>query len=601
MYASDAHTLPLATSDCSGLFVIYATVQILDCLSDDQCLRVLREQSSAHESNHLHKHLHTLPEQQHRLALLAHYSTIESSKSLAVALTDPQTSSLIASCLPSFTALTSLSFRPWLPDQSVRQAFTHLRTLQHLESLDLSGMHLTEAASKAVRDTLPSMPQLTSLNLSDCSLTCKTIRTVLPAICELPSLLQLSLRNNELFYEGTVVLAEHLPKMHRLKSLDIAEVHLCCCLNPQSQFPKMIDSGPTLKELQSEILVQRLAHLVSLEQLDICGNVGGPAQNCVARAVSKLPNFQKLLADEYSYVVCAGYRPAELNVPSGGGLQDLVLITTQCMHTLVVCFATPKMAQCPANLRELTRGTVHPAPHITALKLSIKQLRSQAQEIAEELSALSNIADLSVEVDTTVSGGEVLPIVSGLSNLTQLTSVSWVHRRAAADDTWCTYAQQLADACVQLPSLQSLHVNTHRFYAEPSNALLRSLIALPSLSKLSISNLENGLVSSLAPHLPASLVNLSLEIPVQPLQGPFDNAAVFVHNIWTNLTHLTNLQQLQMEASLTSMVAVLCLAELLTQLCSLSCLSLKLRGCDDAEETVVKRLYECASMFCYCV
>ena len=121
-------------------------VQMLESLSEDQCIHVLR-------ATPVHR-LHDFSTRFQRLALKAHYSSVESSKSLDVKLTDPKTTLQVSNCLASLTMLTSLSFKPWLDDHATREAFKTIQILPQLVSLDVGGMHLSAAACSALAESL---------------------------------------------------------------------------------------------------------------------------------------------------------------------------------------------------------------------------------------------------------------------------------------------------------------------------------------------------------------------------------------------------------------------------------------------------------------
>ena len=121
-------------------------VQMLESLSEEQCVHVLR-------ATPVHR-LHDFSNHYQRLALKAHYSSVESSKSLDVKLTDPRTTRQVASCIGSLTMLTSLSFKPWLDDHSTREAFLAVRNLPELVSFDVGGMHLSSSACSSLAECL---------------------------------------------------------------------------------------------------------------------------------------------------------------------------------------------------------------------------------------------------------------------------------------------------------------------------------------------------------------------------------------------------------------------------------------------------------------
>lgn len=119
---------------------------MLECLSEDQCFHVLR-------ATPVHG-LAEFPQSYKLLALMAHYSTVKSTKSLEVQLSDPKTTLQVSSCLASLTMLTALSFKPWLDDHATREVFQAIQTLPRLLSLDVGGMYLSAAACAALGDSL---------------------------------------------------------------------------------------------------------------------------------------------------------------------------------------------------------------------------------------------------------------------------------------------------------------------------------------------------------------------------------------------------------------------------------------------------------------
>lgn len=65
------------------------------------------------------------------------------------------------------------------------------------------------------------MTKLQTLELKNTGLNDTTIGVLLPAICALPDLFELSLRDNELFFEGAKLLFEQFSEMQQLKKLDL--------------------------------------------------------------------------------------------------------------------------------------------------------------------------------------------------------------------------------------------------------------------------------------------------------------------------------------------------------------------------------------------
>lgn len=262
----------------------------------------------------------------------------------------------------------------------------------------------------------------------------------------------------------------------------------------------------------------------------------------------------------------------------------------ESLYTIVARFLTLRNVHCPSNLSELTRGTVYTAPHVTRFRIYVEKLISQAQELPEDVTALENIADLGVQVASSMPGSYILPVVSMISRLTKLTSISWVHQAGEYDPAQFTYAQKLLEAFVQLPTLQSLHVKAQGFYSKPSHDLLvSSLIALSSLTRLSLYNTDTRLLNSVFHELPSSLVSLPLEVPpeLRPHARLFDSMG---------LAHLPNLEKLHLQATFSDQAGYLFLGTLLEQFRRLSALCLRLSG-GQGLEPFVKYLCTCASAY----
>lgn len=191
-------------------------------MADDQRLEVMQCVPLPHLLNHLPQHLH-------RTAILAHVPSAKASNSLCLVVRDPHSTSHIAQCMPSFTALTALSFRPFkdLNDEQSISSLTQLQLLPQLSSLDVSGMQLTATACAALRDCINSLPQqLSSLNISRCSLTPALLRIFLTTLKKHPNLQQLDLSDNRLYSEDCMVLTNHFSTFEHLTSLKLARVWL---------------------------------------------------------------------------------------------------------------------------------------------------------------------------------------------------------------------------------------------------------------------------------------------------------------------------------------------------------------------------------------
>lgn len=141
-------------------FKFRTVLQMLECLTEEQCGRVLRAVPV--------RNLHFFPANFQRQGLMAHYGSVQTDKALVEKVTDPKTTQQISSCLGSLTMLTSISFRPWLDDQATREAFQAIQTMRRLAALNLSDMHLTAQTCEALHDSLKVLSAIDRLCASVC-------------------------------------------------------------------------------------------------------------------------------------------------------------------------------------------------------------------------------------------------------------------------------------------------------------------------------------------------------------------------------------------------------------------------------------------------
>lgn len=514
----------------------------LESLSEDQCLHVLRCKPLQHVLTHL-------PQSFHRLALLAHHPSVESSKSLSMALMEPAATEVATDCYSLVPEFTALSFRPWLHMQALHEALERLQSLSSLQFLELSGMHLAEAACGALRECVLAMqPRLKSLFLADCGLNKASLRVFL-SLPKPITLQELSLSRNKLGTAGCQLLARSLALMPDLRRLDIAYVGL------DGSFP---EEGP-LKFPEASIM-QGLSQLPHLEQLDVTAHVRSMMPTLRPESTNKLSDlshFKHLRPESFGVCSFPGFLPqGDLSEEfvqgryERCGLQQLLSSVPSYydeLHLAISLFldVLPSSATEQGVEADDQRQLSAP-PHVTFLRLSLLQVSQYSfmlPQIAEELSALNHVMHLEFSGgDELRNDSEVLPFAQHLSSFTCLTGLQFLHK--FRHESPCEYVDAFCESLSQLPQLQLVQLYIDITDLKDAENIGKAFSALSNLTSLLIGSPSKGMMDFLTPLLPSQCLqalHLDLDHRAAQCKWVLDHC---VSAFALQAGHLTNLRSL---------------------------------------------------------
>lgn len=410
--------------------------------------------------------LSILPESYNRLALLAHFPSVESSHTLSLPISAPQPTDRATACLAAFTEITSLTFRPWNQPEALSRAFEAIQSLPYLLSLDLSRTHLTTAACTALQDSMQFMPQLEALNVSNCGLYEPTLRILLQGVCMLP-LEELVLSDNELFLEGALILSDHFPQLQQLTKLELVNTKLLRPVVQTESIESVASRVWSGDPGYTKSFCSQLPKLKALQHLDLAGNyiVVGYHYLMEIVAESSMPSLAWFRYDIVGRVMFAGWVPRSITsrqpTTAISGLQHQFHHAPACSSQLEITIHSFSDVPAPdvAALFDITHNNhplaafpstpfvAHSPLHITYLKLGICNVETQRDDLAAELAVLTHLQRLDVDCEQFIEGeitknyvtdDEVLPFASILSRFTSLTSLTWKHRtRNASNQCGC--------------------------------------------------------------------------------------------------------------------------------------------------------------------
>lgn len=449
---------------------------VLDLLTDDQCLHVLRCRSIRHL-------LAELPQKYHHLALLAHMPEIEASLSLSVPPLHPDACIHVSETLPHFTSLTSLTFTSTLPDYpetSLKHSFKQIGCLQNLKHLSFHIPQITIQCCWQIRMLLhDSLTQLESLGLSNCGLRGVTLQCLMPMIAELSLLTELDLSRNKLCVVGALVFAEYCSTLQSLKVLKISDSAMCCCAERRGVDGKRVAveppengvGGPVADVLLLQFC-RSLAPLTALQRLDISSNVEVASLKVYKRVSAHLlaelvPQVSHMtLADdaegESFNVDSVSIERTSKSHESVKSLQYFVRFAPSCTREM---YLNVKATARPKNTKLLPMSHLRIAPQFTSLKLTLTETASKSVRFAKELSrTLPGLQSLDCERDhdgaalwmcgTQAEADLKIPLLQHMSAFKGLTRLVWADMQPAQSE----YVAQLAACLRQLSSLKDLSV-----------------------------------------------------------------------------------------------------------------------------------------------